>query len=269
MNKKWQPAEAIPPVALPPSIAKRKELHLVKRQTEEKPTKETVLDGVLHELQNCLQSIGMGVDLLQLNQPETLECRTITLGVERASRLLREVQEYLFPPELHPSIRSLKEVLIEAVHGAVNTRESEHVQLRCPETPLSFQYDWFTLERVFERVIRCACGLLPPEGGDIIVNVGGHDGQVHTLVDITVEIRGAGKLDIDESRIFTPFWRVNNYQAGLGLMLARQAIESRQGQLTFKKMSPCRAHFTLLLKVLFKTSVSERVGKEEGHVCVE
>jgi nitrogen-specific signal transduction histidine kinase len=269
MHKKWQPAEKLPPVELPSSVAKRKNLHLIKRQTEEKLTKEVVLDGVLHELQNCLQSIGMGVDLLQLSQPEALECQTIMLGIERASRLLREVQEYFFPPELYLSTRSVKDVLTETMHGVVKAGEDEHIQLQHPETPLSFQYDWFTLGRVLERIFRCACGILSPEGGKVIARSGARDGQVRTLVEIKVEIYGARELDIDESKIFTPFWRVNNYQAGLGLVLAQQALHSRHGQLTFEKISPCSAHFTLLLEVPPDAIVSGRAGKEEGHGCVE
>lgn len=266
MHKKWQPAEKIPPVELSTSVAKRKKLHLIKRPNEEKLTKEVVLDGVLHELQNCLQSIGMGVDLLQLSQPEALECQTIMLGIERASRLLREVQEYFFPPELYLSTRNIREVLLETMRGVM---KAEQIRLQCPEEPLSFPYDWFALSRVFERIFRCACGILPPEGDKIIVRCGMREGPMHALVEIKVEVYGARELDIDESRIFTPFWRVNNYQAGLGLVLARQALLSWHGQLTFEKTSPCRAHFTLLLKVLSDTVVSGRAGKEEGHVCVE
>ncbi|MGE0680561.1 MAG: hypothetical protein AB7P69_06585 [Candidatus Binatia bacterium] len=270
MHKKWQPAEKIPPVELSSSIAKRKKLHLIKRPTEEKLTKEVVLDGVLHELQNCLQSIGMGVDLLQLSQPEALECQTVMLGIERASRLLREVQEYFFPPELYLSTRSIKDVLIETMRGVMKAGEEDnHIRLQYPEEPLSFQYDWFALSRVLERIFRCARGILPPEGGEIIVRSGVREGQAWTLVEIKVEIYGARTLDIDESKIFTPFWRVNNYQAGLGLVLAQQALHNRHGQVTFEKTSPRHAHFTLLLEVLSDTIVSERAGKEEGHVCVE
>jgi hypothetical protein len=155
------------------------------------------------------------------------------------------------------------------MHGVVKAGEDEHIQLQHPETPLSFQYDWFTLGRVLERIFRCACGILSPEGGKVIARSGARDGQVRTLVEIKVEIYGARELDIDESKIFTPFWRVNNYQAGLGLVLAQQALHSRHGQLTFEKISPCSAHFTLLLEVPPDAIVSGRAGKEEGHGCVE
>lgn len=270
MNKKWQPAVKIPIVEFPLSVAKRKKLHVIKRQVEEKSTKEVVLDGVLHELQNCLQSIGMGVDLLQLSQPETLECRTITFGVERASRLIREMQEYFFPPELSLSTRSLTDVLFEAARDVVKADDERvHFRVHCPESSVSFSYDWFALSRVLERIFRCACGLLLSEGGEIIVNFEARDEQARTCVQVTIAIDGAGELGIDESRIFTPFWRVNDYQVGLGLMLAQQVLQSRHGQLSFEKISPCRAHFTLLLEVLPAAIVSGRAGKEEGHVCME
>jgi len=269
MHKKWQPAEEIPSVEFQDLGAKRKQLRLVKRQANEKLTKEVVLDGVFHELQNCLQSIGMGVDLLQLSQPDALECRTIALGIERASRLLREVQEYFFPPEIYLSTRSLEEVLLEAVRGVMQGDEKRRIRLRSSETSFSFQYDWFALGRVLERILRCAYGLLLQDGGEILVNNKARTGSNQTGIEIKVEIHGVGELEIDETRMFTPFWRANNYQAGLGLVLARQAILSREGQLTFTKTSPCRAHFTLCLEVPSEMIVHGGAGKEEDHVSVE
>jgi len=268
MYKKWQPAEKMLSV-LPVSVEKPKKLRLVKRKTEGKLTKEVVIDGVLHELQNCLQSIGMGVDLLQFSQPDALECRTIALGIERASRLLREMQEYFFPPAVYFSTQSLKDVLIEAMQGVTKGEGKACFRLHCPEAHLSFQYDWFVLGRALERILRCAYGLLPQGGGEILVNSGLQLGQNRTVVEIRVEISGAGNLEIDETRIFTPFWRVGHYQAGLGLVLARQALLSREGRLIFTKTSPCCAHFTLSLEIPSERITSGRVEKEEDHVNVE
>ncbi|HXG22532.1 MAG TPA: hypothetical protein VNN62_26105 [Methylomirabilota bacterium] len=269
MHKEWRPAEEIPVFNVYSPVAKRKKMRLVGRQTQENPTTELVLDGVFHELQNCLQSIGMGVDLLQLSQPDALECRTINLGIERASRLLREVQEFFFPPETYLSIRNLSEVLTEAVREVVGEAEGGNIRLLCTKALPAFQYDWFMFGRVLDRILRCACGLLSAVGGESIVSATIQEGAAGTYVEIKVDICGAGELGIEKDRVFTPFWRVNDYQTGLGLVLARQAVQSWRGQLTFEKINPCRAQFTLLLEAPPESISSGRGRKEESHGCVE
>jgi K+-sensing histidine kinase KdpD len=211
----------------------------------------------------------MGVDLLQLSQPDALECHTITLSIERASRLLREVQEYFFPPEIYLSTKNIGDVLVEAVHGLARETKGAAIRLHLPEVLPSFQYDWLILSRVLERILRCACGVLPPPGGEIIVSAKEQEEQARSFMEIRVEIHGLEELEFEEKRIFTPFWRVNDYQAGLGLVLARQAIDHRHGQLTFEKMSSCRAQFILLLEILPGSARSGRGRREAGHGCVE
>jgi nitrogen-specific signal transduction histidine kinase len=269
MHKEWRPAEEAPSVDVFPTVTKRKKLRLVERQTGEPITKETVLDGALHELQNCLQSIGMGVDLLQLSQPEALECRTINLGIERASRLLREVQEYFFPPEIYLSTKNLGGVVVEAMQVITGDADGANIRFHLPESLPSFQYDWLMLKRVLERIFRCARGLLQPLGGEVMVSAMKREEPTPLGMELQVEMRGAEELEVEEERVFTPFWRVHDYQAGLGLVLARQAMHDRRGQLSFTKTSPCCAHFTVLLEILPEAAWSGRVRKEAGHGCVD
>lgn len=269
MNKQWRPAEETPSAILQPLASKRKKLRVVKRQTGEKLPQEVILDGVFHELRNCLQSIGIGADLLQLGHPETVESRTIALGIERAGRLLREVQEYCFPPEPHLSTRTLREVLTETIQTLEREGTETRFQLHYPEKLPPFCLDWLILGRIFERVFRCACGVLPSKGGEVLVDVRVYQEQTRIGVEIQTAIHGKGELEVDEDRIFTPFWRVGNYYVGLGLMLARQTMQSYNGQLTFKKTNPSHAHFSLLLDILPETIVSMEAEQEEDHVYVE
>jgi nitrogen-specific signal transduction histidine kinase len=269
MHNEWRPAEEKPPVDLTSPGTKRKKLRLVGKQPNEKSSKEEVLDGVLHELQNCLQSIGMGVDLLQLSQPDALECRTINLGIERASRLLREVQEYFFPPEIYLSTKNIGNVLVETVHGITRDAKEINIRLDLPEVLPSFSYDWLVFCRVLERLLCSACGLLSSHGGNIIISATEQAKQTQSYWEIQVTIHGSEPLEIEGKRVFTPFWRVNDYQESLGLVLARQAMEHRHGRLIFEKTNPYRAQFTLLLAVLPEDAGSERVRREAGHGCME
>jgi nitrogen-specific signal transduction histidine kinase len=265
----WQPAEEETSLNIYPAVAKKKPLHLVGTQGGEKATKELILDGVLHELQNCLQSIGMGVDLLQLSQPDELECQSITSGIERASRLLREMQEYFFPPDPYISTKNLGDMLSEAIQKITIESGRENIRLQCPESLPSIHYDWFMLSRVLERVLRCACGLLSSEGGESVVSARVQETQSQAFVEIKVEICGTNELVVEEEKIFTPCWRAHDYRAGLGLVLARQAMQSRNGALTFKKINSSRAQFTLHVSVLPESIVSRKTGKEIDNGCVE
>src|SRR5215831_805970 len=212
-HTEWQPTKEGTPINVYPAAAKRKTLRVMGVQESEQVTKELVVDNVLHELQNCLQSIGMGVDLLQLSQPDELECHNITTGIERASLLLREMQEYFFPPDPYISTKNLGEVLAKAIDKIAIESGRENIRIQCPDSLPSLHYDWFMLSRVFERVLRCACGLLSPEGGENVISVRVPEAQSRTSVEIKVEICGASDLIVEEEKIFTPCWRVHDYRA--------------------------------------------------------
>ena len=269
MHKEWCSIEEASSTRVESSTSTQRRLRLINQQTEEKVPREIILDGVFHELRNCLQSIGIGADLLQLGRPETVESLTVTLGIERANRLLREAQEYCLPPEPYFSVRTLREALTETICAIEKEGEKSCIQLCDLKMLPPFRYDWLVLGRIFERVFRCARGVLPLKGGKVLVNVRVHQKRTQTKVEIQTNIHGKGELEVDEDKIFTPFWRVGNYQVGLGLMLARQAVASHNGQLTFKKMSSHHARFSILLNVLPETIASMEVGQEEDHVYVE
>jgi nitrogen-specific signal transduction histidine kinase len=210
-----------------------------------------ILGEALHELQNNLQSIGMGLDLLQLTHADTPECRTISLGIERASRLLREVQEYFFPPEPCFSTGSLTVVIAEVVRKVTQEEEAagRSVRVVCPESLPMVRLEWQHLGKALERIVRCACALLPVEGGDVVVGAEVREEQPPGEVEVRVQICGAGTLEVEQEKIFTPFWRVNGYQTGLSLVLARQLAHRQHGQLTFEKTSHNQAYFTMRLRI--------------------
>ncbi len=269
LQKKWRPT-GTGSFLIYPQAARRKKLHLVGPQKNKRTTKEIILDSVIHELQNCLQSIGMGVDLLQLSHEEQLESHAITGGIERASRLLREMQEYFFPPEAAFSTKNLSEVIEKVVRKAVKESGRANIRFQCSEPLPSMHYDWGIVSRVLDRVLRCACGLVSSEGGETVVSVRINEELSRVSIEIKIEICGASELLVEEEKIFTPCCRVNEYQAGLALVLARQAMQSRKGgELTFKKINSSRAQFTLHLEVLPENVLSGKLERETGYGYIE
>ncbi|MBI3304173.1 MAG: hypothetical protein HYZ72_19080 [Deltaproteobacteria bacterium] len=251
MPKEYRPAEDAGVFSLYTAIADRKARNAQGRKEGGAVEGGEIFAGAVHELQNQLQSIGMGLDLLQLTHADPLEYRTISLGIERASRLLREVQEYFFPSEPNFSTSSLAAVVEETVRGVAQEWEQpgRSVRVVCPEVLPALRLDWQQLGKALERVLRGAYGLLPVEGGEILVEAGLREERAHAYVEIKVRICGAAELGGEEAEVFTPFWRVNGYQAGLSLVLARRIMNRCQGQLTFDRTSPHQGCFTMLLRI--------------------
>lgn len=249
LHKKWRSTEAGSSVTVYPLMAKRKKLHLIGVQKNKRTTKELILDSVIHELQNCLQSISMGMDLLQLSQAEQVESHAINNGIERASRLLRETQEYFFRPESSFSTKNLREAIEEAVQKATKESKKANLRFQCARPLPSMHHDWLTFSRVLDRILRCSRGLVSSEGGEIVASVNINEALSPVAIEITVEINGTSELPVEEEKIFTPCCRVNEYQTGLALVLAREAIRSQKGELTFAKINACQARFTIRLAI--------------------
>src|SRR5262245_16429665 len=195
-----------------------------------------ILDGAIHELQNCLQSIGMGIDLLELIHADTSDYQTLRVGITRSDRLMRELQEYLFPPEPCNATRSFAGVLFEVVREVEQGGETcgKPVRIVCPDELPDLSLDWLYLRKVLERVIRCACGILPGRG-EVVVEAKALKEPRQKGIEVIIQVASAEELDVDEEKIFTPFLRVNGYQLGLSLVLAHRVTGRYLGQLTFCK----------------------------------
>jgi hypothetical protein len=192
----------------------------------------------------------MGVDLLELVHTDILEYRTIRIGLERTSRLLRELQEYFFPTECFPSTRNFSEVLSESVREVERGEDfsGKAIRVICSESLPALRLNWLCLGRALERVVRSACGLCSAGDGEIVVEAKSLEGSGDESIEVTVQIWGIEDLGMEEEAIFTPFLRVNGYQLGMSLVLARRAIGCCRGQLTFCKTDAQRAQFSILVK---------------------
>jgi nitrogen-specific signal transduction histidine kinase len=269
LHKKWRPRELGAVIPVDPKSVRRKKLQLIGMQKNNRTVQEVVLDSTIHELQNCLQSIGMGVDLLQLNHEDELEHHAINNGIERASRLLREMQEYFFSPEPALSTKNLREVLEEAVQKAAREWACASIRFQGTEPFPSVSYDWSSVSRILDRILRCACGLMSPEGGETVVSVRLAEETLPAMTEIKVEVCSAHELPVDEGKLFTPCCRVNDYQTGLGLVLARQAVQSRKGALIFKKVNASRVQFLVRLALPLEDRLLPKTDREAEYGYIE
>ena len=214
-----------------------------------------VMDGLVHEVQNSLQGISMGVDLVCLEPGEraSLEARRVFQKVEQASRLLREAREYFYPASVCLSRGEVDAVVEEVILAMESEWRARGIRVRREatdpgDTVPTFEFDWRQTRRALERVL-AFCAALMPDGGQLELRSGRQDMNGEKYAALEARISSATVLRVEEGKVFEPFLRVDSYQAGLSMMLVRRLFEAHRGKISFRKESPQRAAFNLLFPV--------------------
>lgn len=216
------------------------------------PSLQEVADTTLHAMQNCLQTMNLGLDLIQTTASiDSEELEQMRHNVEQASRLVRSLREYCCAPLSVPSLATLAEIIEESVQSVAPQweRPGRTTRVVCHAPLATFTADWRQIRVAVARVMWCAYALLPAEGGEVLV-----ESNVHTLgaqqsVAIQVYSTGAAPLSFEEHALFAPFAYINGHQFGLSLVLARQTVQRLRGRLRFRKTRAGQGLFTLQFRV--------------------
>jgi nitrogen-specific signal transduction histidine kinase len=209
-----------------------------------------VINALVHEIQNNLQTISMGLDLLRLDCQPALENQTIVEGIEQTNRSIQELREYLLPPVAQFSEESPEIVLEEMVRRIEGELLQQGIRLRMirQSSLPQVRLDVKQFRSALERIIEFSRALLR-EGGELEVKAGLQviDGQRY--VELQVISSANTSLTVEEKDVFRPFLRVNDHHIGLSLALARQILHRHQGEIFFRKKNSQRGLFTILLKI--------------------
>ncbi|MBI3247474.1 MAG: HAMP domain-containing histidine kinase [Deltaproteobacteria bacterium] len=217
------------------------------------PSMQDITDVTLHAVRNCLQKIGMGLDLWQLTAPiEPKEHERLRQNVDNAGCSLLELQEYLCPPTPQVWTGNLASTVEQAVYTVAPAWQQANRTTRvvCHDPLAEFSLDWRQIGKAVERLVTGAQALLPEEGGEVLVESGVRVVKTHPHIGIQVQSRSAAPLSIEESAVFAPFVTVNRRPLGLSLVLVQQAIRRMGGQLFFHKPCANQGVFSLLLRTL-------------------
>lgn len=193
-----------------------------------------IVDRLVHEVQNNLHTLSLECELLQLTQPNGSERPGIFPRIERTSRMLREVNEYFTPPESRSSVENVEHVLEEATEPIQQDWQSRglslHTTCRAP-FPL-LQLDWRQFRQMLPRVL-AFIGSLAPSGGTVQVKTELRKIDGRRYLELLLAAPLVPTLNLDGQDIFRPFLRINGYQTGVSLLLARRYVESQQGRIAF------------------------------------
>jgi signal transduction histidine kinase len=215
---------------------------------------------LLHEIQNSLHVIRMGVDFMSMDQNTPFGIESAVRGIECLNKLSEELHEYFVPIKAQVSAEQPEILLKHVVHCMEGELQRHGVSVRIAgEGPLPVvQLDRIQFRRALKHVIDF-CQVLVAKGGDLEIEVRQKTIEAQAYVELTILSSSPRSLEVDENTAFQPFLRVNGIQIGLGMAIAQQILRRQQGNIVFRKKTSQQALISILLKVC-----SDKQGASEN-----
>ncbi|HEY9837788.1 MAG TPA: hypothetical protein V6D27_12940, partial [Vampirovibrionales bacterium] len=179
-----------------------------------------------------------------------VEPQKIINPIEEITRLLGDLEEYVFPPNTQLSIANavllLQDVILKMQDELL--RRGIHFKLVHESSLPYVRLDARQVRRAIQRVLDFSVALLP-KGGRLNIKARRREIDSTRYVELQIISYSADSLEIDEKEVFQPFLQVGKYKAGLSLALARETLYRNRGQISFRKNNSQQALFSLLLEV--------------------
>ncbi len=207
---------------------------------EASPEREALREFIsmaAHDLREPLRAIRLGARLLGAEGEERSAentaqgTRYLLDGTQRLETLIRDIADYCYEEVREPELREtdLECVLLEAKNELAPEIQSSGARITHDPLPV-LQANSASLTAVFRCLLSNACkfhGEAPPK-----IHVGAAQDAGEWI--FSVRDNGFGFDAIYSARIFRPFERLNGKRypgSGLGLTLARKAIEQHGGRI--------------------------------------
>jgi two-component system sensor histidine kinase CpxA len=202
-----------------------------------------LLLDISHELRSPLARLAVAVELARSGEDREAALSRIEKEAERLNALVGELLQVTRaegdPSSLHMEPVRLDELVGELVEDCSVEAQARGCRLTLDAPlPLTVQGDGELLRRAVENVIRNAIRHTPADT-PVEVRL-----ESNGKVCITVRDYGPGVPDEFLPRIFDPFYRVDTDRnrssggVGLGLAIARRAIELHKGAIRARNASP-------------------------------
>jgi two-component system sensor histidine kinase CpxA len=213
-----------------------------------------LLQDVSHELRSPLTRLDVAVELASTSDDPKRSLDRIKRDIARLSVLVSELLQ-LTRAEGDPTALEMEEVCLDdLVRGLVEDCALEAVPKACTlhlhlGPPCSVQGEHELLRRAIENVVRNAIRHAP-EGTGIEVTTSSSaaspspSSSSSPSAAIAIRDHGPGVPDELLGSIFEPFFRVDGHRSresggvGLGLAIARRAVELHGGRITARNASP-------------------------------
>jgi two-component system sensor histidine kinase CpxA len=203
-----------------------------------------LLQDVSHELRSPLARLGFAVELARTSPDREAALARVRKEADRLHQLVNELMQ-LTTAEGDPSARNLEtvalgELLRELVTECTLEAEAQQCELVIrSEQPAVVSGDRELLRRACDNVLTNAIRHAPA-GSSVDIDLTTHD----SVASIAIRDHGPGVPAESLGALFKPFYRVENDRGrssggvGLGLAIARRAIELHQGRITARNAEP-------------------------------
>ena len=194
---------------------------------------------IAHEVKNSLNGMKAAASMLSADGDRTLPVRTMRGQIDRLSHLATSLLNFGKPANAQLSLTPVGQLVSEAVESLRVLPEAEEVEVTAElDTSLHVRCDPLLLVTALDNLLRNAM-----EAAVAAKDLGR---QAHPRVRITTRrVNGAVRVEVEdnaggpppgfEAGLFQPFVTTKPRGIGLGLSMARQAVERQGGSLAFER----------------------------------
>jgi len=194
---------------------------------------------IAHEVKNSLNGMKAAASMLTADGDRTLPVRTMRGQIDRLSHLATSLLNFGKPARAQLSLTPVGQLVSEAVESLRVLPEAEEVEVTSDlDTSLQVRCDPLLLATALDNLLRNAM-----EAAVAAKDLGR---QTHPRVRITTRrVDGAVRVEVEdnaggpppgfEAGLFQPFVTTKPRGIGLGLSMARQAVERQGGSLAFER----------------------------------
>jgi signal transduction histidine kinase len=234
-------------------------------QNKIKKTEENIR-GIVHDLKNHLNSMGISAKLLFRERPQEEKLKFIKNIYENSLRLTRWVEDILIFFNLNfeerkeeireVELSSMIQQVVDLWQDAAREKKIE-ILLHSPPSIPKIQCHKHLLERAIDNLISNALKFTP-NGGKVeismVYNLEGNNGGV---IEIVVKDSGIGICADDLEKVFEPFYRGKNVTVekgmGLGLSLVKEVVEIHGGKILVQSELNKGSTFSIILPIMVIT----------------
>lgn len=246
-------------------ILENEKLNLaLEKERELRDLKNRFIAMMSHEIRTPLASIQLSSDLLKVYgqkvPPDERELyfENITTQIELLTELVRDVQTVNTGDSVSTTMMLESTDLVEYSRAIVQEFQLVHTNTHniifdTKHAYMDTRLDRKIMRRVITNLITNAVKY-SPEGGDVIIKISS-DGR-NACVSVTDQGIGIPKDDLEQ--LFTPFHRASNVDTfpgtGLGLTIAKQAVELHQGSIDVESKEGIGTTITIHLPIYIENN---------------
>ncbi len=266
-------------IGIAEDVTERKQIQQETLNTSKLESLSLFADGISHDFNNMLNSIGLNVSLAKLSLGFKKNAEKILTDVEdavqNASVLTKQLQTYAKGGSLFKAPTSIKKLLRETVNFALRG-SNVTCDYTIPDDIWSANIDSGQISQVIQNLVINAVQAMP-DGGNIEVsteNVEVDESQLSRVlagkyVIIKVKDYGTGIEPSNLNKIFDPYYSTKKGGNGLGLSTSYAVINNHEGHISVESVIGQGTIFSLTLPATFQPIDGEKAEVNRHFISVE